>query len=612
MRELEILAPARDKNIGIAAIDCGADAVYIAGPSFGARKDAGNSIEDIAELCDYAHKFGVRVFMTVNTILFDDELEPARQMMLRAQDAGVDAFIVQDQAIWGFEGLRVPLHASTQCAIRIPETAKYYESLGSGRIVLERQLSLEDIRAIRDAVECELEFFVHGALCVCYSGNCYLSERIDGRSANRGACIQACRSMYDLVDQDGKVLVKNKALLSLKDYKLKSRLEDLADAGITSFKIEGRLKNISYVKNVVREYSLALDALVAAHPDKYCRSSYGRVSQGFTPDSEKTFNRGYTELFIDGKRGQWSSMDAPKSTGEFIGTVQGIRKVDNYNIEVSLKLAGSNVNLRNGDGFAIPGAGGLAGFRGDICRGSSIVCKSIPQIRKGARVYRNFGVAFEKELDSQVCRREIAVSLSLSISGSFDMDFKAVTEDGREIVAPFKTDLDVAENRERAEAMLHEQLSKRSGHYNFTLDSMEVSTAHGNLPLVSASTLNSIRRLIASDLDAVPVKSRPMLPGRRDESVSFPDAEALCKWNIANRQAAESVTSRGGAVKEKAYELEHRVGAEMMRTKYCIRYELGMCPVHQGAKAPEKLFLVNNGKKLSLQFDCRNCEMTVV
>ena len=275
---LELLAPARNVQTGIAAIDCGADAVYIAGPDFGARKAAGNSFEDIAELCEYAHRFGVRVFVTFNTIIFPEELEEAHSQMLRAQQCGADAFIIRDERICGWKDITVPLHASTQCAIRDPQRAKHFEELGCTRIILERELSLAQVKEIASAVSCELEFFVHGALCVGYSGQCRLSEYLDGRSADRGECIQACRSLYDLVDRNGKVLLKNKAILSLKDYNLKNRLEELADAGVISFKIEGRLKNPSYVKNITRDYSLALDSICEKHPDRYCRASYGKVT----------------------------------------------------------------------------------------------------------------------------------------------------------------------------------------------------------------------------------------------------------------------------------------------------------------------------------------------
>ena len=280
MTYLELLAPARNAEIGIAAIDCGADAVYMAGPSFGARQDASNEVAEVARVCAHAARYGARVFVTLNTILYDSELDRAEELMRSLKKAGVSAFIVQDLALVRLAakaGIKVPLHASTQCAIRTPEAARMYSSLGFSRLVLERQLSLEDIRAVRAATDAELEFFVHGALCVCYSGQCYLSEHLAGRSANRGACTQACRSRYDLGDAEGNTLVRNKALLSLKDYNLSDRLEDLAEAGVCSFKIEGRLKNISYVRNVTRSYSLGLDRLVGEHPERYCRASYGKA-----------------------------------------------------------------------------------------------------------------------------------------------------------------------------------------------------------------------------------------------------------------------------------------------------------------------------------------------
>ena len=277
-RQLELLAPARNYDIGIAAIGCGADAVYIAGPAFGARQAASNSIEDIGRLCEYAHRFGARVFATLNTILYENELAEAARLLHACRDAGTDAVIVQDLAIVEMarrESIGIPLHASTQCAIRTPEQARFYESLGFSRLVLERELSLDQIRQIREAVSCELECFVHGALCVCYSGQCYLSEYLAGRSANRGACIQACRSRYDLYDTDGHMIAKDKTLLSLKDLNLRDRMEDLAEAGVTSFKIEGRLKNISYVKNTVRDYSSAFDRITGNGVGRYCRASFG-------------------------------------------------------------------------------------------------------------------------------------------------------------------------------------------------------------------------------------------------------------------------------------------------------------------------------------------------
>ncbi len=578
MRSLELLAPARNKEIGIAAISCGADAVYVGGPDFGARKAAGNSIEDIAELCGYAHRFGARVFVTFNTTLRDDELEEAHRQMLLAQEAGADAFIIRDTRICAWDDITVPLHASTQCAIRDAGRASQFEAAGCARIIPERQLSLGEIRNICAAVSCEVEFFVHGALCVCYSGICRLSEKIDGRSADRGECIQACRSLYDLADGDGKVLLRNKALLSLKDYRLKDRLEDLALAGVCSFKIEGRLKNASYVRNVVREYDLALNALVEKHPELYCRASFGKVRGGFTPDSSRTFNRGYTELYLDGKRGRWASMDTPKSIGEEIGTVSRILRRKDRSMEITLKPLRSGLVLRNGDGFAFTGGEGVSGFRGDVCEGMRIICRDVSGLREGSVLYRNLSADFEKELESAPCRREIDVRLSVRIQGEFTIELHAESEDGRCLDSKFNADVEKAENRERALSMLREQLSKRSGIYSFSVTGIETSTPRQAVPLLSASVINSMRRLTASDLDALPCGTRPLAGGHRPEAFPAP-AEA-------------------------------REG-ELMRSRYCIRYELGLCPRFQNVGAAKRLYLLNNGRKFALNFDCAACEMTL-
>ena len=516
---LELLAPAKDKNVGIAAIDCGADAVYIGGPSWGNRKAAGNSLDDIRELCEYAHRFGVRIYLTVNTIVYDDEWPELHSLMLGAQDAGVDAFIIRDERIASLPGIRIPLHASTQCAIRDAARARELEALGCTRLILERGLSFKEIAEIREVVDCELEFFVHGALCVCYSGECRLSEYLDGRSADRGECIQACRSLYDLVDASGHTLVRNKALLSLRDFKLLDRLGDLAGAGICSFKIEGRLKNASYVKNVVREYSMALDELVRREPEKYSRASFGRISGGFAPDSDKTFNRGYTQWWLDGRRERWSSMDAPKSMGEYIGQVASVRPSDGGSLRVTLTPARPGLTLANGDGFAFvrsdavrkPGAAGrsmdqpgsndsaIAGFRGDRCEGLTIFCKRTEGLQPGVRLYRNINAAFEREIEARTPRREVAAEVDVRISGSFVIELTATTEDGRSVTSTFHADVEKAENRERAEAMIREQLGKRAGEYSFSVRSVD---APGALPLLSASTINSMRRLLAEDIPA--------------------------------------------------------------------------------------------------------------
>ena len=580
MTFLELLAPARNADIGIAAIDCGADAVYIAGPQFGARKDAWNPVSEIARLCEHAHKFGARVFVTINILLRDDEMEEVHRQMLAEQEAGADAFIIRDMRICGWKDITVPLHASTQCAIRSVEDAKRYEAAGCSRIVLERELPLSTIKEICSAVNCEVECFVHGALCVCYSGECRLSEYLDGRSADRGECIQACRSLYDLVDESGKVLVRNKALLSLKDLNLQARLPELADAGVCSFKIEGRLKSMSYVRNVTRYHSQALDALVAAEPEKYARAAFGRVSGGVEPDPWKTFNRGYTELFFDGRRGKWSSMDAPKSMGEFIGTVVALKRRGN-NVEIGVKPVHRGLELHNGDGFAFAGKGQVTGFRGDVCSGNTIVSKWVDGLHEGLSIYRNIDTAFEKELDKNPCRREVSVALSVHIHGKWNIDVTVISADGREFTSPFKADLEKAENRERAEAMLREQLGKRSLHYIFHVDSVVSDVPGGALPLLSASTINSIRRLIAEDLDSMKVVTHPMMNCPR---------------------TAVSTDLPAGSPAETGL---------LMKSKYCIKYELGMCPVHQGAKPVGKLFLLNNGRRLALGFDCKACEMSV-
>lgn len=665
-RQLELLAPARNSDIGIAAIDCGADAVYIAGPAFGARQAAGNSIEDIRRLCTYAHRFGVRIFITLNTILYDEELRQAREILHGIEEAGADAVIVQDlsiAAIAAEDGLRLPLHASTQCAIQTPEQAVFYESLGFSRLVLERQLSLAQIRKIRQAVGCELEFFVHGALCVCYSGQCYLSENIAGRSANRGACIQACRSRYDLCSKDGKTILRDKPILSLKDLNLIDRLKDLADAGITSFKIEGRLKNISYVKNVVRAYSMELDRIIeSSAKGEYCRASFGTSSGNFTPDLSKTFNRGYTDLYIDGEKGQWNSPEAAKSMGEEIGTIEYVSRNKDFLKIRPLKDKKAPV-LHNGDGFAFVSGSDVIGFRGDICRGLEIRCRKVPELHAGARLYRNLDISFEKELESPDVVREIRVALSVRTEDRgrdaekrFSISVSAETEDGRKAEVCSFAGNEPASNKERMLAIIGGQLSRHTGIYSFrvtdisseaeamsmtpgdrTMDMTPGDGATGtfrgeseetSLPFLSAAFLNGIRRDIAGKLDLMPCNSRPLMarqirlpqtsctsPGS-GQNPEAPGPEqgqkrGTYKDNISNASARDIYTKLGITPAEPAYELSHRPGAELMRSRYCIRHELGICPKQKHGIRPERLYLVNNGRHLALDFDCASCEMTV-
>ena len=624
-RQLELLAPARNCDIGIAAIDCGADAVYIAGPDFGARQAAGNSIGEISRLCRHAHQFGARIFVTLNTILYDNETGYAIQLLKGYRDAGADAVIVQDLAIAAAaaeEGIDIPLHASTQCAIRTAEQARFYESLGFSRLVLERQLSIDTIRDIRKAVSCELEFFVHGALCVCYSGQCYLSEKIAGRSANRGECIQACRSRYDLADTDGHIIVRNKSLLSLKDLNLKDRMKELADAGITSFKIEGRLKSISYVKNVTRDYSIALDNIVMAD-DRYCRASFGKVSGGFTPDTGKTFNRGYTDLYIDGRRHNWASLNSTRSTGEEIGTVSFLNRTKDM---LRISPAHNGIRLNNGDGFVFIAGSETVGFRGDICSGNEIRCKPVPELFQGAKIFRNLDNSFERELEKNMPVREIAVGVRIGISEGFVLDVTAVSEDGRTADIRENAGDTVASNRDRMLAVINSQLSKSTGHYRFHVSdlsymgkSMDGIAPDCPVPLMPASFLNSIRRRLAEMLDAVPCRQLPMLHLKpamdiQDDSSPADDSHRMVadyRMNIANRTAAAVYRHKGFDIAGMAYEIGHPADAELMRSRYCIRYELGMCPKQKKGLRATPLMLINNGRSLTVGFDCRNCEMTI-
>ena len=436
---------------------------------------------------------------------------------------------------------------------------------------------------------------------MCYSGQCYLSEHLAGRSANRGACVQACRSLYDLEDAGGRVLVRNKALLSLKDFNLIHRLEDLAEAGADSFKIEGRLKSVSYVRNVVRAYSDALDALVRRFPDKYRRASFGTLRGGFQPDLKKTFNRDYTELFLDGKRGEWAAMDAPKSMGEYIGTVDRLRAG-----AVTVRPENPGLTLHNGDGFAFVGRdGGIVGFRGDVCEGSTIRCKEVSGLKAGMRLYRNIDAEFERRLEADRPVREIGVTLQARLSAGA-LAVTAVSEDGRkasvEIPAPF----DVARDADRMLETVRTQLAKRTGIYSFTVSGVEPA---GPIPFMSASFLNGIRRDLAAALEAQPVR---MLPLRRGAARPDPAPEALTyQDNIANSVAREIYRERGSASIEEAFELTHREGVEYMRTKYCLRHELGLCPKQRPGTRPEPLFLLNHGRRLRLDFDCAACEMVV-
>ena len=579
---LELLAPARNADIGIAAIDCGADAVYIAGPSFGARAAAGNPVDEIARLCRYAHRYGARIHSTVNTLLQVDEREQARKLMWELYEAGVDVFLVQDLNLLALDLPPVELHASTQTAIRTPERAKALAGLGFSRLVLERQLTLDQVRAIRAAVPdtCLLEFFIHGALCVGYSGQCYLSQYLTGRSANRGACAQPCRSRYDLVDADGKVLVHDHTLLSPKDLRFDRLLPDLVAAGIRSFKIEGRLKNAAYVKNVVRYYRDVIDRFIKENP-AYCKASSGRLEGGFTPDPGKTFTRGWTEAFLQGRQERLASEDAAKALGEPIGEILSVKGRD-----VVLK---TDKMLVNGDGLSFVGrSDDVTGARAEVVQGNRVTLRDTAGLLPGMRVYRNLDVRFEKELEKDMPVRIIDVAVSWQ-SQEGRTTVIARTEDGFSVEKVFPDDAPAAEKPEAARESIRRQLDKRTGPFAFHVEDLAVDVVR----FYPAAALNGIRRELAAALqEKLETRPRHEVP-----HTPQPDAAAL------NRSTLD-------------------LPEELLRSRYCIKWELGLCtrfPVKPGmtegvkpGKLKEPLYLVNQKNKLRLAFDCARCEMAVL
>ena len=609
---LELLAPAKNKDIGIAAIDCGADAVYIAGPAFGAREAAGNSFEDIAALTGYAHRFGVKVFLTLNTIIYENELEQARKTVLDAVKAGCDALIVQDLGLLGMSMPPIELHASTQCNIRTPGQARWLESLGFSRLVLARELSLEQIREIASSVTCGIECFIHGALCVSYSGQCYMSQYLTGRSANRGCCIQACRSRYDLTDSDGHILLKDKAILSLKDLSLHDRLLKMAEAGATSFKIEGRLKNISYVRNIVRYYSDILDSLVSDSGGKYTRSSWGSPTGGFTPLPEATFNRGYTRYFIDGKRDRWCSGDYAKGMGEPVGEVGEVLRCDRRRQETVFRIRlrkNLSTPVANGDGLCtISKKGDVTGMRADTVNGDTVTCSQIPDLKPGMQIFRNYNRSLEKALENNPPVRLIPAVLSLRQNGEGRYTLSAAAS-GSGATAEIEFEAEPARNREKASEGLRSALSKRSGIFSFSLTGLPED---GPLPFLPSSAANALRREMASRLEK-PLPETDMtlsIPIERADRNHIIPPKQRVRLNCAN-SLARNIYLSAGVEPDTAFELKPDPRAELMRCKYCIRYETGRCPKQNPEEKATPLYLVNNGRRFKAVFDCARCEMVI-
>lgn len=609
MTKLELLAPAKNLECGIAAIDHGADAVYIGAAHFGARAAAGNSVDDIRQLCRYAHQFEARVYVTVNTILYDHELEAAQQLIGDLYDAGVDAILVQDMAVLKMKDEKLKmkdfsslsLHASTQTDNRSAEKVRWLRDIGFRRVVLARELSVEEIADIhRQVPDVELEVFVHGALCVSYSGQCYASQYLLGRSANRGECGQVCRMKFDLLDADGRELEHQRYLLSLKDLNQSDHLEELILAGATSFKIEGRLKDAIYVKNVVAAYSQRLDNFIARHPDAYQRASKGRCSYSFTPHLKKTFNRGFTTYFLHGRQPDIFSPDTPKAMGEFVGTVKELRR-DSFNVAGTATFA-------NGDGLCfINDNRELEGFRVNRAVGNRLFPYQMPQhLRSGMALYRNNDVAFEKSLSKNSAQRKIPLHFHVTVtSNGFAVSASGVT-------------IDMACPHQKAEKPPYDnivrQLSKLGG-TPYECSGVELPADFSYF--IPNSVLTEMRRTLVERLQEQGSSHRPissLVTSQRPavSSHALKDSPlGTCSYlaNIANRKAQQFY----GAPEMSAYELKGGEGP-VMQCRHCLRYALGRCVKHGGRRPDwkEPLFLrLNDGTRFRLDFDCKNCQMNV-
>ena len=598
MRALELLAPAKNLECGIAAIDHGADAVYIGASRFGARAAAGNSVDDIRQLCDYAHPFGVKVYVTVNTILYDDELEATRQLLQELQQAGVDAILVQDMALLQIQNeelriKRIPLHASTQTDNRTPEKVRWLRDLGFSRVVLARELSVEEITAIhREVPDVELEVFVHGALCVSYSGICYASQHCFGRSANRGECAQFCRMKFSLVDAEGREVERDRYLLSLKDMNQSDHLEELIEAGATSFKIEGRLKDVQYVKNVTAAYSQRLNQIIRQHPDQYCRSSKGVCRYTFTPDLNRTFNRGYTTYFLHGRQPDIASFDTPKAIGAFVGTVKEIRH-DSFNV------AGT-ASFVNGDGLCFFNQERqLEGFRANRVVGNRIYPYRMPQgLRPGVSLYRNSDQEFDRLLSRPSAERKIPIRLSLrAVADGFELN-------GIHFSAEHQT----AQKPQRENII--RQLTKL-GDTIYTCDEVDIPDDFNYF--IPNSVLSDMRRTLIEQMRNEKCVMRnddiQTSTDSADRSNRIPHSSFDYLYNISNRLSQQFY----GAKELTAYELKGGSGP-IMQCRHCIRYALGYCVKH-GGKRPtwtEPLSLIlGDGRRFRLEFDCQHCQMNI-
>ena len=631
LRKIELLAPAKNLECGIAAIDHGADAVYIGAAQFGARQTAGNSTEDIAELTRYAHQFGAAVYVTVNTIVYEKELQALERLLRQLVEMGVDAILVQDMAVleiykklkaeYVARGYRMPaLHASTQTDNRCADKVKWLKDNGFERVVLARELSLEEITNIHKVhPDVELEAFVHGALCVSYSGACYASQYFFNRSANRGECAQFCRMAFDLKDSDGETLIEDSYLLSLKDMCQLDRLGDLLEAGVCSLKIEGRLKDANYVKNVVATYSEALNAYIAKHTGKYCRSSYGRCTYTFTPALEKTFNRGFTHYFFNGRQKDISSFNTPKAMGEYVGYVKEIRRG-------SFNVAGTAM-FANGDGLCFFNRQKkLEGFRVNRVENNRLYPLTMPKnLEPGMALYRNNDIEFERAMQGKTATRKLQVRFVVDVVDG-KLTFTATDECGR------SANVVLNEAPEKAQKSQHDNIVKqleKLGNTVWTANEISINNSADEF-FIPSSRLAAVRRELLEALEDTPVSNhtdKQAVGETATNSVNANNtvyADTINIANVANTTAQNYYAAHGVKNAPTAFELnsDYKAGSTtapsavppLMTCRYCLRYALGYC-VKNGGKRPtwhEPLHLeAKNGIRVRLAFNCAKCQMEV-
>jgi 23S rRNA 5-hydroxycytidine C2501 synthase len=624
--QLELLSPARDADIGIEAVNHGADAVYIGGPSFGARTSADNSVKEIARLAQYGHRFNSRIFVTMNTILRDDELEPARKLAWQLYDAGVDALIIQDMGLLEIDMPPIQLHASTQTDIRTPEKARFLQDVGLSQIVLARELTLQQIAAIRQATDperCTLEFFVHGALCVAYSGQCFISHAHTGRSANRGDCSQACRLPYEVKDGHGRVIAHDKHVLSMKDNNQSNNLREIIDAGVRSFKIEGRYKDMAYVKNITAHYRVLLDEILNERPE-LARASSGECTFNFQPDPDQNFNREFTDYFVQGRKEDIGAFDTPKNPGRPIAFVTAVGP--NF---VELETDDAETVIHNGDGLCYLNLQKeLVGLQ--INRAEATGKKSgwrvfpkdpmegFKDLRKGVQVNRNRDMDWVRGLEKKSAERRIGVWLNLSETTE-GLHLGITDEDGHSGSAILPGPVENAKDASQAEAKLRKGMS-RLGETLF--EPIDVALNLNGSRFVPSSQLNTLRREAVTALEAARANAWTRLP--RAEPVvpaaSYPEDTLTYLANVFNHKARDFYAKHGVNVIAAAYESQEEEGeVSLMITKHCVRFSMSLCPKQakgvtgvQGTVRAEPLQLINGKEKLTLRFDCKPCEMHVV